>query len=225
MVPSDFLVFRLRTLDLLEELDRDVVTNLDNLDPAFRSVDFDPGNRFSVPWATGTTGIGYDSTVFTEPPGWEVFLDETFQGRMTILDETRDAFGMALISLDQDPNTTDPAAIDQAADLLIQAKGVISGFDSPTYVDRLIAGELVCAQAYSSDIQLAREENPDLAFAVPEQGGAAMDRLALHPLRGTEPGCRQPVRGVLPGAGGLRGQRVGEQGRYGERGRPAVHPG
>jgi putrescine transport system substrate-binding protein len=171
IVPSDNLLRQLRTLDLLLELESGTVTNLDNLGAAFRAEPFDPGNRFSVPWATGTTGIGYDTTVFSTPPDWSVFLDDTYAGKMTILDELRDAFGLALFLAGEDPNTRDPATIDAAADQLIEMKAIISGFDSATYLDRLADGELVCAHAYSTDVLQAKERNPDLAYAVPPQGG------------------------------------------------------
>jgi putrescine transport system substrate-binding protein len=171
IVPSDNLLRQLRTLDLLLELETDTVTNLGNLGDAFRAEPFDPGNRFSVPWATGTTGIGYDTTVFSSPPDWSVFLDDTHAGKMTILDELRDAFGLALFLAGEDPNTRDAAVIDAAADQLIAMKAIISGFDSATYLDRLADGELVCAHAYSTDVLQAKERNPNLAYVVPPQGG------------------------------------------------------
>jgi spermidine/putrescine transport system substrate-binding protein len=170
IVPSDNLLTALRDRDALLELDTGIVTSLGNLAPAFRQEPFDPGNRFSVPWASGTTGIGYDSTVFAEPPTWDVFLDGS-QGAMTMLDETRDAYAAALFALGEDPNTTDPAVVDAATAWLTDAAGVIEGFDSATYLDRLAAGELVCAHAYSSDVLLARLDNPDLAYTVPDAGG------------------------------------------------------
>ncbi|HEY6568635.1 MAG TPA: spermidine/putrescine ABC transporter substrate-binding protein, partial [Actinomycetota bacterium] len=171
IVPSENLLTQLRSVDGLQELDTSIVVSLDNLAPEYRSEPFDPGNRFSVPWATGTTGIGYDSTVFDEPPDWNVFTDASVEGSMTILDETRDAFAAALFALGDDPNTTDPAAIEAATQFLIEAKAVIAGFDSATYSSRLASGELVCAQAYSSDVELGKLENPDLEFVIPPQGG------------------------------------------------------
>lgn len=171
IVPSDNLLRRLRTLDLLQQIDAGVVLNLENLESAFRKEPFDPGNRFSVPWATGTTGIGYDTAVFSSPPDWSVFLDDTFTGKMTILEELRDAFGLALFLAGEDPNTRDPAIIDAAADQLVAMKAIISGFDSATYLDRLADGELVCAHAYSTDVLQAKERNPSLAYVVPPQGG------------------------------------------------------
>jgi len=171
IVPSENLLTRLRKIDGLQELDTGIVTSLDNLAQEFRQEPFDPGNRFSVPWATGTTGIGFDTTAFDTPPDWTVFQDPAFQGRMTILDEKRDAFAAALFALGQDPNTRDPAVIDDAANFLIEAKDAISGFDSATYLDRLASGELACAEAYSSDVQIAKRENPNLDFVIPAQGG------------------------------------------------------
>lgn len=171
IVPSDNLLTALRARDALLELDTGIVTSLGNLAREFRQEPFDPGNRVSVPWASGTTGIGYDTTVFDEPPGWEVFQDTSVSGAMTMLAESRDAYAAALFALGEDPNTTDPAVVDAATAWLVDASSVIAGFDSATYLDRLADGEVVCAHAYSSDVLLARERNADLAYTVPEEGG------------------------------------------------------
>ena len=71
----------------------------DNLGEEFRHEGFDPGNAYTVPWATGTTGIAYNHDEFDEPPGYEVFLDDKVRNKATILDETRDAYAVALFSL------------------------------------------------------------------------------------------------------------------------------
>ncbi len=101
IVPSDNFVTQFKNSDLLLEIDPEDLPNLSNLDEVFRREEFDPGNRFSVPWATGTTGIGYDSTVFTEPggPSYEVFALDAFPDGKTILNEKRDAFALALFDL------------------------------------------------------------------------------------------------------------------------------
>lgn len=180
VVPSDNFVRRFVREDLLQTIDRAKLTNLGNLRPEFRSEGFDPGNRYTVPWATGSTGIGYDTSVFSEPPDWNVFADERFNGKMTILTEIRDAFAAALFSLGLDPNTTSAAEVDTARDQLITWKSVIRAFDSATYLDELASGQLVAAQAYSSDLLEAKARNPKLDFVIPAAGGGRwVDSLAI----------------------------------------------
>lgn len=171
IVPSDNLLRRLRDADALRELPRDLV-GLENLDPSFRRADFDPGNRFSVPWATGTTGIGYSATAFPDgPPDWSAFESGDFSGKSTLLDETRDAMAVALWLIDEDPNTRDSAAITAAGRKLAELRRGGVAFDAATYLRKLRDGDVVLAQAYSSDVEQARADNPDLAFVVPIAGG------------------------------------------------------
>ena len=189
VVPSDNLFRRLHDDDRLQELDRDVVTAalLGNLRADLVAAEPDPGNRYSVPWATGTTGIGYDTTVFDEPPTWDVFLDQAHAGKTTLLDERREAFAAALFSLGEDPNATSAATIDAAADRLAEMAKVIDAFDSATYLDRFRAGELVAVQGYNTDILQARADNPDLAFTIPEAGGTRWTDLLCIPKEAPNP--------------------------------------
>lgn len=182
IVPSDSLFRRLRDQDRLQPLDTSIVTEalLANLDESFRSLEVDPGNRYAVPWATGSTGIGYDATVFAEPPTWDVFLDAANAGRMTLLDERREAFAASLFGLGLDPNTTDADEI-AAAEERLAAIAANAAFDSETYLDRLASGELVAAQAFSTDVLQAQADNPDLAFVVPDAGGIRWVDLVCVP--------------------------------------------
>ncbi|HMK11780.1 MAG TPA: spermidine/putrescine ABC transporter substrate-binding protein [Acidimicrobiales bacterium] len=169
-VPSDNVIAGFLRDDLIQELDLDRIPNLDNLASQYLDRGYDPGNHFSVPWATGTTGIGFDTKVFDEPPDWTVFLDAKHKDRMTILDEKRDAFGLALLSLGLDPNSTSQEDIDKATERLLEMKEQILGFDSSTYLDKLANGDLDCAHAYSSDLLEAQRTRPSLAFTLPPQG-------------------------------------------------------
>jgi spermidine/putrescine transport system substrate-binding protein len=182
VVPSDNLFRRLRDQDRLQPFDSKIVTDdlLGNLGDAFRTLDADPGNRFGVPWATGTTGIGYDTSVFAEPPSWDVFLDSAYAGKMSLLDESREAFAAALYSLGEDPNTVDAAAVKAAEDQLGKMKAN-AAFNSGTYLNDLANGTLVVAQAFSTDVLQAKQRNPKLAYTVPESGGTRWVDLLCIP--------------------------------------------
>jgi Xaa-Pro aminopeptidase len=89
IVPSDSLFRELLNQDRLAKLDTSIVTTalLGNLDMAVYT---DPKwAAYGIPWATGMTGIGYDSDVFDEPPTWSVFADVAYEGKATLLDEMR----------------------------------------------------------------------------------------------------------------------------------------
>jgi spermidine/putrescine transport system substrate-binding protein len=182
VVPSDNLFRRLRDQDRVQAFDTAVVTDdlLANLDPVFRALEVDPGNRFAIPWATGTTGIGFDATVFAEPPDWSVFGNAEFAGRVSLLDESREAFAAALYLLGEDPNSVDPDVVAEAEATLTTFRKAAE-FDSATYLDRLASGELVAAQAFSTDVLQARTRNPNLAFVVPASGGTRWIDLLCIP--------------------------------------------
>ncbi len=172
IVPSTNLFRRLLSADLLQPLDTAVVTEalLGNLLPAMRALPSDPGNRYSVPWANGTTGIGYDTRVFSTPPTWDVFLDATHKGKMSILKETREAMSVALISLGSSVNTTNAGEI-TAAEARLKEMLANASLNSATYLDDLADGKLVAAHGYNTDVLQAQKRNPHLAWTVPEAGG------------------------------------------------------
>jgi spermidine/putrescine-binding protein len=188
IVPSTNLFGRLLDGNALLELDSAMVTSalLGNLDPGFRELPADPGNTFSVPWATGTTGIGYDTTVFAEPPTWEVFLDSAQAGKMSVLNEIREAFAAALFSLGEDPNTTDAAVI-EAAEAQLGKFLANAEANSATYLDDLASGKLVVAQGFNTDVLQAAKTNPNLAFTIPPQGGTVWTDLICIPKDAPNP--------------------------------------
>lgn len=169
IVPSDSLLVELKRAGALQELP--TISGLDALDPAFRKRGFDPGNRYSVPWATGTTGIGYSKRAFPDaPPTWASFLERPADGKATLLDESRDAMAVALWLLKEDPNTQTAATITAAGRKLAEIRRAGVEFDAE-YLDKLRSGTVVLAQAFSSDVAQAMADNDDLAFVIPPEGG------------------------------------------------------
>lgn len=189
IVPSDNLARRLHDDEQLRPLDGTVVSALllapidEDLRAFGRS---DAGDTFAVPWATGTTGIGYDRTAFDTPPDWSIFRDPSLRGKVTLLDERREAFAAALYSLEDDPNTTDDLVIEQAARRLAEMHQV-AAFDSAGYLDALAEGRLVAAHGFSTDVLQAQRRNPDLAFVVPPQGGSRWVDLLCVPAAAPNP--------------------------------------
>ncbi|MBU0510213.1 MAG: spermidine/putrescine ABC transporter substrate-binding protein [Chloroflexi bacterium] len=175
IVPSDYTVSIMIAEGMLARLDHANVPNLSNLSAQFQNVPYDPSNIYCAPYQWGTTGIGYLDGEVEEPTSWAVLFEPdegaaTF-GRTTMLDDVREAFAAALVYLGYDINTTDEAQLEEAKTLLIQAKAGLSGYDSDTYEDLIAAGENLMAHGWNGDFLMAQEENENIAYTIPQEGG------------------------------------------------------
>jgi spermidine/putrescine transport system substrate-binding protein len=188
IIPTDATLVKMVHGDLVEPLDLSLITNIDNLDERFRDAEFDPGNKYSIPWQWGTTGIGFDKTkVGGEVTDWDAFELSAVNGKTSFLDEARDAFAMALFALGLDPNTTDDDDLDQARDYLIELKGKIKTITSD-YQDPLASGELLLAQAYSGDVFTIQGDNPDIEYIIPTSGAFSWVDVMAIPKGAKHPG-------------------------------------
>lgn len=176
IVPSDYMVKIMIDLGLLAELDHANLTNLGNLDPFFANPPYDPGLVHCVPYLWGTTGIGYNTEVFAEPPdSWAYLFDPElaaqYAGRMTMLNDEREAFAAALKYLGYSLNTTNEAELIQARDLLIQQKAWVYAYESEQYEDLLSSDEIVIAHGWSGDFFMMAAEDERIWYAIPREGG------------------------------------------------------
>ncbi|RMG97472.1 MAG: spermidine/putrescine ABC transporter substrate-binding protein [Chloroflexi bacterium] len=175
IVPSDYTVSIMKEEGMLAKLDHANIPNLSNLSDEFKNVPFDPGNEYCVPYQWGTTGIGYLDGVVETPTSWSVIFEPDpnapYYGRYTMLDDVRESFAAALIYLGYDINTTDEKQLEEARDLLIKAKAGLAGYDSDTFEDLLAAEENVLAHGWNGDFLVAQEENENIAYTIPQEGG------------------------------------------------------
>jgi spermidine/putrescine transport system substrate-binding protein len=130
------------------------------------------GRKFSLPWQSGMTGIGYNRKEVGEVKSIKQLFDPKYKGKVTLLTESRDTLG--LIMLMQGKNPTD-ASIDDvlaAADELDKQNraGQIRKFTGNEYTTDLTKGNVVLCMAYSGDVGQLKKDNPDLEFVIPEEG-------------------------------------------------------
>jgi spermidine/putrescine transport system substrate-binding protein len=185
IVPSDYMVAIMIELDLLAELNYDNIPNFKNIDDTFKDPPYDPGNKYSVPYQWGTTGIGYNADEFEDAPdSWGYFFDPEmaapYAGKMSMLNDSRESIGAALKYLGYSLNTTDEAQLEEAKQLLIQQKEWVSTYDSEGFEDLLAAGETLLAHGWSGDFFMAAEEAENVWYVIPEEGGVIWaDNLAI----------------------------------------------
>ncbi len=184
IVPSDYTVGIMIDQGMLAPLDHNAVPNLVNLADRFKNVPYDPGNQYCAPYQWGTTGLGYNTAEMDEPQSWSVLFEPDpaapSYGRTTMLDDPREGFSAALAYLGYDINTTDDAQLEEAKQLLIQAKPGLSGYDSDQFDDLLAAGETVLAHGWNGDILVSQGENEDIGYTIPQEGGVVwIDNMCI----------------------------------------------
>ena len=172
IVPSDYMISRLIEEDMLEEIDFDNVPNFGPLvSGSFKNPPYDPENRYSVPYTWGTTGIIYNRKFVKEPvDSWSVLFDERYKGDILMIDNPRDAMGVALKYLGYSLNTTDRKELQEAFELLRSQKPILQAYVMDQIFDKLESGEAVLGVYYAGDYLAMKENNPDLGFSFPREG-------------------------------------------------------
>ncbi|MEY8260024.1 extracellular solute-binding protein [Oscillospiraceae bacterium 50-60] len=173
IVPSDYMISQLIEEDMLEELDYGSIPNFSLVDSRFKNLPYDPENRYTVPYAWGTVGIIYNTTMIGEPiTSWSALFDDQYAGNVLMFRNSRDAMATALSYLGYSLNTTDPIQLREAFELLKDAKsrGVYQSFVMDEIFQKLEGGNAAIGAYYAGDYLTMLENNEDLAFVVPEEG-------------------------------------------------------
>ena len=172
MVLTDFMAARNVRLGYLEPLDKANIPNIKNLEPTLQNPSWDPGRKYSLPWQTYMTAIGYNKSKVPEINSFEQMFDPKYKGRVSMLSDARDASNLIMLKngvKPEDAKIDDVLAAIEEIDK-INRTGQIRRFTGNDYTTDLAKGNLWIAQAYSGDI--VQLENPDLKFVIPEQGGS-----------------------------------------------------
>ena len=179
--PSDYSVQVLIAQGLLRPLDHSALPHFANVDPAFLDRPYDPGNRHSVPYFWGTTGIAYDVRRVKEPiDSWGALWDPRYAGRILMLDDARESIGAALKRRGLSLNSQDRAELEQAKADLAQQKPLVRAYSSTNFDDVLLSGDVWLAQGWSGQFAKIMSENPNIAYVVPKEGATLfIDNLAV----------------------------------------------
>ena len=173
IIPSDYMIGRMIAEDMLLELDFDNIPNFSHVDEQFKNPAYDPENKYSVPYTWGTVGILYNTKYVDEEDvtGWELLWNEKYAGKILMIDNSRDAFGIAQYLLGYSVNTMDKDELQACADKLAEQKPLVQQYVMDQIYSTMENEEAYIAVYYAGDCMLMMEENPDLAFYLPENQG------------------------------------------------------
>ena len=175
-----------------QAIDRSKLTNWGNLDPVALKTneDWDPGNKYGVPYMWGTVGLTFNVDMVKEriPDADLTSLDIIFKPEnaakladcgISILESPTDVIPMMLAYLGLDPNTTNPADFDQVIKAFAPIRQYIRTFDASNYLNAIPNKELCVINNWSGDYATAKNRAKEagveinLAYYVPKTGSPA----------------------------------------------------
>ncbi|MBQ8815304.1 MAG: extracellular solute-binding protein [Lachnospiraceae bacterium] len=175
VIPSDYMIQRLREENYLQKLDQSKLNCVDALLDAVKNQPYDATNEYSVPYFWGTVGIVYDKTKVSiedlESQGFNIFLNQKYRGDIYLYDSERDSFMMALKALGYSMNTEDQGELDAAFDWLVECVSTMKPeIVTDEIIDNMAQGRKALGLCYSGDATYIMSENENMGFYMPEQG-------------------------------------------------------
>src|SRR5882724_5144477 len=200
VVPTAYFLERQIKAGIFQKLDKAKLPNLAHLWPEIsqRLATYDPGNQYAVNYMWGTTGIGYNVKKARELLGadgkidsWDIVFKPENVAKfkdcgVQLLDASDDILSAALHYLGLDPNTTNEADLQKAADLVSKIRPYVRKFHSSEYLNALASGEVCFVIGFSGDIKQAQKRaaeaknGVEIAYAIPKEGAQLwFDNLAI----------------------------------------------
>lgn len=171
VVPSDYMVTIMKEKGLLEELDKDKITNLGNIYDSYLNQSYDPGNKYSIPFDTGSVVIAVNKdTVKDSITSYKDLIKPEYKNSIVALDDQRVMIGIALKALGYSLNEVDDSKLAQAKDFLTKLTPNIKSFDSDTPKTALITGEASVGVIWNAEAALANQEKSNIDVVYPKEG-------------------------------------------------------
>jgi spermidine/putrescine transport system substrate-binding protein len=174
IVMTDWMAARMIGLGWIQPLDASKVPNLHkNLIPALRKKPWDPNEKYHAPWQSGLTGIAYNADKTDEVKSFtELLTRSDLKGKITLLTEMRDTMGFMLRTVGANPEKFTDTQWQNAIDSLHKSvsDGQVRSFNGNDYLNDLASGNTLACEAWSGDVIIAQQDNPNLKFVTPEEG-------------------------------------------------------
>lgn len=170
--PSSYFVDRMRRQDMLLKLDKKRLPNLKYIAPEYNQADYDPGLEYSIPHVAGVTGIFLNTEYhpLQSVTRWSDLWEARYHNQLLLLDDTREIFSMALLTLGYSVNDKDPEHIKAAFLKLKSLMKNVKVFSSETVKSIIIDEDATLGMAWNGDVFKASQENKDVKFVFPKDG-------------------------------------------------------
>lgn len=192
LVPSDYMIERLINEDMLQPIDKSVVTNLDNLAEGVKNLAYDTDNTYSVPYFWGNVGLVYNKNNVSkeelEKEGYNILKNQKYKGSIYIYDSQRDAFMVALKALGYSMNTENEDEINAAYEWLKEVNSTMEpSYVTDEVIDAMANGNKDIAVVYSGDAAYILSQNEEMGYFAPNEGTNVWSDAMVIPKNAENP--------------------------------------
>lgn len=160
IVATSYAVEELALMGKIKPLDKSKLPNLKYINKQFLNQAYDPGNKYSVPYAYTPVFLAYNKDKLRQlgivPDTWAVIFDPKYlnklKGKVTVFDSSRNVIAAALLYLGKDPNSEKESDLLAARAVIDRAAPYWAKFDSDSYYRGLLRGDVWVSMSYSIDI-------------------------------------------------------------------------
>ena len=173
IIPSDYMISKMISQGMLRELNYNNIPNFSFIDNTFKNPNYDPENKYSVPYTFGTVGIFYNKKMVQENEdsiSFDILWDKKYTGKILMFDNPRDAFAIAQIRLGLSVNSDNVNDWYRSAEELKKQKPLVQSYVMDQIFDKMGNNEAAIAPYYSGDAPLLMKRNPDIGFVIPKDG-------------------------------------------------------
>lgn len=189
-VPTNYFIKSMKEKGLLEAYDKGAITNLKNIDPSYRNLEYDKNNQYTVPYL-GTVSLWIGNKKMLDKDGITIkkmadLKNSALKKKIVITDDTQDDMCVALTAMGKDPTTQDISTIKSTKEYWDSMKDYIKSIADVSDARTMLArGEIPVANVYSGDALQAMEQNKDLQIVMDdEKKSFSIDNFVL--LKGSK---------------------------------------
>ncbi len=188
---------------LFQPLDKEKLPNYRHLDPEIlgKLEPQDPGNRYAVPYAWGTNGLGINvDKVRARLPdvpldSWDLLFKPELVSQLedcgvTLLDASDEVNEILLNYLGYAVDSNDEQALRESMAVLEKIRPYVRYFHSSQYMDDFANGEVCLVLGWSGDIYQAMDDaaqGVNLRYVIPEEGTIIWFDLLVVPADAPHP--------------------------------------
>uniref|UniRef100_UPI00403F1D24 ABC transporter substrate-binding protein n=1 Tax=Candidatus Enterococcus willemsii TaxID=1857215 RepID=UPI00403F1D24 len=199
-IPSEYMIQKMMDEKLVNKLDHSKIKGLDNIDPRFLDLSFDPKNQYSIPYFWGTLGIVYNDKVVDSEnmTSWDDLWRPELKDDIMLIDGAREVIGLGLNSLGYSLNSKNLTELDEAVAKLRKMTPNVKAIVADEIKMYMANEESAVAVTFSGEAADMMWENEHLHYVIPKEGSNLwFDNIVIPKTAANQEGAYEFINFML----------------------------